>query len=259
MFPKQINRIFQRFLIIAVLCNRAVFIYAQVNPADTLNVSLTGINAGFHLPAADLNKRFGFNGSLGLDFTHLLSNRWIYQFNGDFIFGDQIKNESDVLSNISTSEGFVIDREGTLQKINIYERGLDLYASVGKLFPAFDYNPNTGIIVLAGLGYLQHQYRFEIENNNTPQLAGDYRKGYDHLCGGPSLRQFAGYFHLGNTKKINYYVGLELKEAYTFSFRPYYFNEIEKAGEKRFDVMAGIKFTWLLPLYKKSQSTYYYE
>ena len=259
MKSKHISGLYQRFCIIVILCLHAVFSYSQVNPGDTLNVSFTGINAGFHFPAADLGKRFGYNGSLGVDYTHLLKNRWIYQFSGDFIFGDQIKNETGVLSNIATEDGFVIDREGTLQKINIYERGFTLYASAGKLFPAFNYNPNTGIVVLAGLGYMQHQYRFEIENNNTPQLDGDYVKGYDHRCGGPSLRQFVGYFHLGNTRKINYYVGLDIKEAFTFSMRPYYFNEMKVADEKRFDMMAGIKFGWILPLYKKTQSTFYYE
>ena len=259
MFFKKVNHTYLLLSLVFFLAAALPATHAQVSPADSLNITLIDVNAGLNFPAAALAKRYGFNGSLGLGYTHLFTNRWTLDVRGDFLFGDQIKNEKDVLSNITTSGGYIIDREGTLKMVDIFERGFAVYVSTGKLLPKFGYNPNTGLLILAGAGYLQHKYRFEIENNNAPQLETDFKKGYDHLCGGPTLRQFIGYYHLGNSRKINYYIGLDLREAFTFSLRPYYINEMKYADEKRFDILAGIKFGWVLPMYKKTLSTYYYE
>lgn len=259
MFTGKLFRFFTSLILPVILLTVLMPVSAQVNPKDSLNISLINVGASVNLPAADLSKRFGFNGTISGGYSRLFMNRRMVEVTGDFIFGDKIKNKYSVLSLIANENGQVIDQEGTLKDVYIYERGYSLYFSAGKLFPRSSYNPNTGLLLMAGIGYLQHKYRFEIENNNAPQLEVSFKKGYDHLCGGPSLRQYVGYYHIGNSKKINYFIGVELKEAFTFSFRPYYINEMKYADEKRFDVMAGIKFGWILPLYKKSQSTYYYE
>jgi hypothetical protein len=105
---------------------------------------------------------------------------------------------------------------------------------------------------------LQHKIRIEVPTNSVPALKGDYLKGYDHLCSGPAISQFVGFQHLGNSRKINFFAGLEFTEAYTLSRRSYYFNEMKRPDEKRFDMMSSIKIGWYLPFYKKTREKFYY-
>jgi len=186
------------------------------------------------------------------------SNRWSLAIECNFIFRDGVKNPGTYLSGIMTNDGFIIDESGVFANVMLLERGFDLWAKVGKLFPVAGSNPNSGILVQFGGGMLQHKIRIEIPTNSVPQLRDNYKKGYDHLCNGPALLQFIGYQHLGNARKINFFAGLEFTEAFTLSRRAYYFNDMKAPDEKRFDMLNSIKIGWYLPLYKKVGQKYYY-
>jgi hypothetical protein len=232
---------------------------AQVNLRDTaLKVNILYPTYAFSMPGGDMAERFGYSNQLGFGYMYKGAKGWSIAFEGNFIFRDGIKDPGSILSGIMTSDGFIIDQGGVFANVMLIERGFTIWAKAGKLFPVAGPNPNSGILVQFGGGMLQHKIRIDVPNNSAPQVDGEYKKGYDHLCNGPAISQFVGYQYLGNNYKINFFAGLEFTQAYTFSRRSYYFNEMKKPDEKRFDMLNSIKIGWYLPLYKKTKQKFYY-
>lgn len=238
---------------------------AQVSVKDSaLNISMIYASYGYGMPGGDLSERFGFSNQIGIGFMHKLQNAWSFSVEGNFIFRDGVKNQSDLLSGILTSsadpslDGFLIDENGVFANVMLTQRGFTLWAKVGKVLPVIGPNPNSGLLLQFGGGMMQHKIRIDVSNNSAPQLKGNYSKGYDHLCNGPAISQFIGYQHLGNNRKLNFFAGLEFVQALTFSRRAYYFNEMIVPDEKRIDLLSSIKIGWNLPLYKKTKQSYYY-
>lgn len=233
---------------------------AQVNLKDSaLGIHMFYPVYGYGMPGGDMAKRFGFSHQLGAGYMYKAENGWSIALESNLIFRDGVKNPGNVLSGITTSDGFVIDEGGVFANVMLLERGFTVWAKVGKLFPvAFGPNPNSGILVQLGGGMLQHKIRIEVPSNSAPQLNGDYKKGYDHLCNGPAISQFIGFQHLGNARKVNFFAGLEFVQAYTLSRRSYYFNEMVRPNEKRIDLLSSLKVGWYLPLYKKTRQKFYY-
>lgn len=203
-------------------------------------------------------KRFGFSHQIGAGYMLKVRSGWSISFEGNYIFRDGIKNPGSILSGIETPDGFIIDEAGVFANVMLLERGFSAWVKVGKLYPVIGPNPNSGLLVQLGGGMLQHKIRIEIPSNSAPQLTGDYKKGYDHLCNGPAISEFIGYQNLGNGRKINFFAGLEFVQALTYSRRSYYFNDMVRPNEKRIDLLSSLKIGWYLPLYKKTRQKFFY-
>lgn len=235
------------------------FANAQVSVKDSaLQVSILYPTYAFSLPGGDMADRFGYSHQIGFGYMLKGKNGWSLAVEGNYIFRDRIKDPASILSGIMTSDGFIIDEGGVFANVMLLERGFSFWAKIGKLFPVTGPNPNSGILVQLGGGMLQHKIRIEVPTNSAPQLKGDYKKGYDHLCNGPAVSQFIGYQYLGNTRKVNFFAGLEFTQAYTMSRRSYYFNDMKRPDEKRLDLLSSVKIGWNLPLYKKVRQKFYY-
>ena len=231
---------------------------AQVSTRDSLALSMFYPSYSINLPFADLKDRFGITHTAGAGYTFMGHNRWLFSAEGNFIFGPDVKNLASLLEGIMTGDGHVISEEGTFANLAITERGYSVLLKAGKLIPLSAANPNTGLVLMAGTGFLQHKIRIDVSQNNAPQLRKEYKKGYDKMCNGPVVSEFVGYQYLDPGKRINFYCGFEFLQAWTYSRRSYYFAEKMRPNEKRFDLMAGIKIGWLVPLYRKTGREFYY-
>lgn len=232
---------------------------SQVNVKDSaISFSMVSGSFGLHLPTFDMKDRFGMSNTIGAGFGFKTKGNWYFGIEGNFLFSDKIKNEESLLANITTSDGHIIDQNGVYANLVLLERGFDVKLRTGKIVPIFNSNPNSGLIITGGAGFLQHKIRIENSDNAAPQVSGNYKKGYDHLCNGPALNQFIGYVHFSNNRKINYFAGIEAIEAFTQSRRAYYFAEMLRPDEKRFDMLIGIKLGWSFPLYSKASREFYY-
>jgi len=60
----------------------------------------------------------------------------------------------------------------------------------------------------------------------------------------------------GDTKNrlVNYSITFEIMEGFTASRRDYNFNETNDQMSNRLDISYGVKFTWMLPFYHRSNS-----
>ncbi len=233
--------------------------YAQRNIKDSsFVVSMISASYSFNFVGGDLANRYGNNSTIGPAFTVKLKNNWLLGADLNFIFGNNVKIQNQIISGIATSDDNVISREGTYADIRMFERGYSASVKVGKVFPVFGSNPNSGIMFTVGGGILRHKIRIEADNNATPQLRDDYAKGYDRLSQGFQMNGFLGYLNLSNKRLYNFYLGVEFMSGWTKSLRDYNFDEHKKDTETYYNQFIGFKFGWIIPLYGRSPNEFYY-
>jgi len=208
-------------------------------------------------PGGDLARRFGSNSSIGGGFMLKTKSNWLYGAEGNFMFGQTVKNSDSLLTHISTSEGFIIDANGMYADLVYYERGFNFLAKFGKVIPMFGPNPNSGLTITAGAGYIQDKIRIHNPGNTAPQLLGDYKKGYDKLNGGILFQGTIGYMYLSNTRLLNFYVGFEFMQAWTQCYRDFDFETRQKDTKKYSSQFYGFKVKWMIPLYRRSPKEFY--
>jgi len=226
------------------------------------------------LPGLDTRTDFGFSNTIGGSAIYKTDNNWLFTFNGNMIFGNQLKgSRTDILGEgITTVNEEVIGGGGLPTALALFQRGALFQLEVGKLF-AFKPNPNSGFFVQAGLGYLMNRIKIEyqIEAQNDPYcLIDDYQYGYDRMRGGMSFHAETGYMLMSDSKLYNFTVSLEVTYARTkhlrdYDFRVYYNDNGEpytigyNDKNKRFnDLYYGIRISWMFPTYQRQPEAYYY-
>lgn len=232
---------------------------AQVSVRDSsVFIPMLGITYAYQIPGGDMKDRFGSNSNIGGTFQIKLKSNWIFGADFNYLFGNKIKGSDTLFSDISTSDGYIINSSGEYTDVFLYERGFYTSVRFGKLFPVLGPNPNSGPLVMGGVGLLQHKIRIENPNNTAPQISGDYKKGYDKLTNGIGISEFLGYMYMGNQRLISFYAGFEFTQAFTRSRRSYDFNLHGYDATKRVDLLWGIKAGWIIPFYKRAPAGYYY-
>jgi hypothetical protein len=138
-------------------------LFAQVSIHDSIiTTPLIYATYGYQFPGGDLAKIFGSNSSIGGGFLLKTKHNWIFGVEGNFMFGQSVKNSDSLLRVISTPEGLIIDANGYYADIVYYQRGYNFFAKFGKVIPLLSPNPNCGFTLLAGAGYIQEKSEFTI-------------------------------------------------------------------------------------------------
>jgi hypothetical protein len=122
-------------------------------------------------------------------------------------------------------------------------------------------NRNSGIVVMVGAGFLSHKININTAQNNAPTLTEDLKKGYDRLSMGFALTQFVGYHFQSRHRMVNFFVGVDVMEAFTKSTRGYNYDQMAYDNKKRTDIFLGFRFGWMIPIYltTKDQDEFYYK
>lgn len=246
-------------LAVVVLISLCLVSRAQVNPNDSaVSAFIPNASFSFQFPGGDVADRYGSNGTIGGGFFFKTRKNLIFSADFNFIFGSDIKNADSILRMVETESGHIIDGNGTYALYSMFERGYSINFRVGKIFKVLQANPNSGLMVMVGAGYLVHRLVIDNQNNTAPQISGDYAKGYDRLTGGPNLNQFIGYFYMGKSRVLNFYGGFEFYQAFTKSRRDYIIDQMQKDTNNYLDLFFGIKIGWMIPIYKQAPDSYYY-
>lgn len=231
---------------------------AQKNVRDSLlNITSIGGHFGFNVPFADLGKRFGLGEIAGGSLLYKTKSNLTLETNFSLFYGNKVKEDS-LLKNITTSQGYVLNVEGSVIDVIMYERGFNVGVRIGKIIPVIGPNPNSGLHAQFGLGLMQHRIKYETYFEAVPQLMGDYKKGYDKLTNGIALMQSLGYQHFSNKRLINYYIGLELYEGFTRNRRSIDFTSGIKDNKQRLDLLTCLTVKWYFPLYKRRAKDFYF-
>ncbi|HOZ29507.1 MAG TPA: hypothetical protein PLL66_01200 [Bacteroidales bacterium] len=245
------------FLIVLFLLTFVGITNAQIKDSS-INMLKCEVNYSFQMPFGDMADRFGLSSTIGFGLDYQLKSGWTIGTEFNYLFGGNIKDSTSILTGLMTESGYIINEYGEYGTFLLSERGFYGGAKIGKLIPVWGPNKNSGIIVNVGAGLLQHHIRIENKDNNTPPILGDYKKGYDRLSNGLSLREFIGYQYLDNNGTINFYFGFEFYQAWTQCRRDYNFDTMQSDNTERKDYLSGFRIGWILPLYKKAPNKYYY-
>jgi hypothetical protein len=202
--------------------------------------------------------RFGTSYRLGPSLMYKTQSNWIFGAKGDFIFGNQIKEDS-LMVGIKDNEGYFINNQGLRIGVGTFERGYLVGLQAGRIFPLSKDAPNSGVLVLTGVGFMQHKIAIIDEDKTVPQLRGDYRKGYDRLSNGWYLEQFLGYnvFHKGGL--LNFHIGLNVTAGFTAGRRDFQYDIMRKDDASRFDLLFGLRGGWYIPIFKKKSEEIYFD
>lgn len=210
------------------------------------------------VPGADMADRFGIGYQFGLDLSYKFGQNWYTGIEGGFLFGTNVKEKDHIISALA-GNGMVVTTEGFLDDVNLNLRGMSLKAHFGKSFYFNSVHPNNGLLLDFGIGYLQHKILIDVDTDLTPQLSGQYAKGYDRQSGGLLLSQYIGLIRLQKGKFVNVSLGFEISEGITTNMRSYDFFNGQKMDGVRIDLMYGFTFKWMIPVYLgETTNTEYY-
>lgn len=233
---------------------------AQVDVRDsTIAAFIPNFIYSFQIPGGDVANRYGVNSTIGAGLMYKTKKNFVFSADLNFLFGNDIKNADSILWMVETNSGHIIDGNGTYALYALYERGYSINFRFGKIFNALSANPNSGLYLMVGAGFLMHRMKIDNQDATAPHISADYALGYDRLTGGLNLNQFVGYYYMGRSRVANFYVGFEFFQAFTKSKRDYVFDQMRKDNSNYVDFFYGIKLGWMLPVYRRSPDPYYYQ
>ena len=234
-------------------------LHAQVNANDSVVAAfIPTISYAYQIPGGDIAKQYGHNSTIGAGLMYKSRKNVLFSLDVNFIFGNDVKNTDSILKMVLTQNGYIIDGNGVYALYSMYERGYSINFRAGKVFNLLAANPNSGVFLMGGIGYLAHRLNIDVQHETAPQIVGDYAKGYDRLTSGFSLNQFIGYYYMGKSRILNFYGGFEFYQAFTKSRRDYIFDLMKKDDTNHFDLFYGIKIGWMIPIYDRAPDKYYY-
>lgn len=270
----------KRLIIIMSLLLVAVAGGAQVKlRADTLECHIVGFSAGLMQPGwgsasggltgggvADLYKGPFLDFAIECDYKY--QSNWMVTLEGDLWFGynsDNLKGREQRMSNIYTDGGYVLSWGGYDGAVTAYNRSLSARVGVAKIIPLFSQNPNSGLLLKLSGGWMMQKTVFsqDVNESPVPQLQGDYAKLYDHLRNGAIISEGIGIVYMSNYRTyVNFKLTFEVSECLNFSSRPYQLDNLmglnSKDNNRYFDLMYGVKLSWMFPLMGKTTYDYYY-
>lgn len=232
--------------------------FAQKSITDSIvSIPLIETSISIQKPGGDLADRFGNNLSVNFGAYFKTRKNYTLGFQIQSLSGSNVKNETTIFGDVATQYG-PIDGNGQIGEVLFFERGMNTSLQFGKVFNFIGPNPNSGIWLQVGAGYFWNKIKIENTDNRVPILTNDFIKGYDQLSAGFSLHQSLGYLHLSDKKLLNFSISFEVMEAFTSNQRKYSYKDMKVVDENYLDILYGVRFSWILPLYKKLENKYHY-
>ncbi len=232
---------------------------AQTNAADSaVSAFIPNFGYSFQLPGGDVAKTFGNNSTIGGGFFYKSKSNILLSLDMNYIFGNSVKDAKSILSMVITDQDHIIDGNGTYALFSLYERGYTLNFRFGKIFDFLSLTPNSGLMLMGGVRYMEHRLVIDNQFHTAPQISDDYAKGYDRLTGGININEFVGYFYMGKSRILNFYGGFEFFQGFTKSKRDYVFDLQKKDTENKLDLYFGFKVGWMIPIFNRAPDKYYY-
>ena len=201
----------------------------------------------------------------GLHALFKTQSNWVFGIDGNIWFGnDNLNNRIERMGSVFSRDSLVISTMGMDANVTCYNRYISVQGSAAKIIPLSpDKNPNSGLLLKLAGGYLRGQTIFMINNENAPQIDGDYALLYDHQRHGVLLSEGFGYWFMSNyANLVNFSITLEVSQSWTTSTRDYMIDDYAglhgKDGSKYFDLIYSLKLCWMFPLRGKTPREYYY-
>ena len=178
---------------------------------------------------------------------------------------DNLKDRRLRMGDVYTPEGYILSDGGYDGAMMCYNRNLAARIGVAKIITFLPKNPNSGLMLKLSGGWIMQKTVFSQDFNESPvpQLTGDYAKLYDHLRNGVILTESIGFCYMSNyLTYVNLKISFDISQCWMWSSRPYVIDNLMglngKDNNRYFDLVFGVKLTWLFPLMGKTTYDYYY-
>lgn len=236
---------------------------AQLNFRDSaVAMPWVAIQYGFNLTGADLAERHGHFNHIGFFAGFKTSRNWVYGLDASFMFGnDATPSKEEMFAHLADEKGTITDENGDQAIVVTSSRGLNINGNVGKIMPIFGSNPNSGLYISLGAGFIAHKIRVETQDHVVPVIELDYRKGYDRLVQGVTVNQFLGYAFLSSSNFLKFYGGIYVQEGITYEQRTIFFDQPDYVVPRtsRLDLQFGLRVGWLIPIYPRQPQDFYFD
>ena len=210
----------------------------------------------YQSPITGMSIDYGNNSAIGLSYL-TNKNDLLFGLDANFMFGNNVKNDS-ILRLIGVDNLLLINANGELDEVLLYERGSNAHLLFGKSF-RFEEKHLSGIYVYGGLGYLQYKTRLETNKTYLPQIDEEYIKGYDNFTNGISTKICVDFMHFDKKTSVNYHIGLEFLNAFTKNGRAYNFsNGTVIDNSLKIDQLIGLKFGIIIPIQRNNEEKFHY-
>lgn len=223
---------------------------------SSVNTLVSAINYKFNITDGDLNRLWGFNHEIGITVDNKFKNNLTLGISSQFIFGNQLR-DSTIFAGVVNDFGTITAMDGEPGEILFLMRGTTANVNAGYVFNRLGNNPNSGLWLQGGVGFLMHKIRIESIYDDVPQLEGEYRKGYDRLHMGFQVKEFIGYLFQADKRFLNFYAGFEFMQGFTQNQRFYNFDLGGPDPGIKTDLFYGVKVGWLIPIYKRKAKDIY--
>ena len=268
----------KRLPLAALLLLASPLAFAQVKlTTDTLQCHIIHFSAGAlapgfgsnsgHTPLRNMRHLYSapwLDFAIGCDYKY--RSGWTVTLDADLAIGnDNLRQRQARLGDIYGPLGYPLASDGSIAGIEAYNRNLSLRIGIARLIPLLPRNPNSGLLLKASAGWIMQKTAFNqnYTENPVPLLADPYSQLYDNLRNGIILSQSIAFQYMSNyLTYVNLRVSLEISQCLTWSSRPYLIDNLThlngKDHNRYFDLLYGLKLTWMFPLTGKTTYDYYY-
>ena len=249
---------------------------------DTLECHIVGFSAGVLLPGTGSNS-LGLAGGNMRDLYKTpyvdFALEWSYKYrvddvdllagvDADIWFGatsDNLQDRVERLGNVFNPGETSMGINGEDGVVTAYNRALALRPGIGSFIPVLPKNPNSGLLLKLSAGWFMQKTIFYQDFNHPQvyQLSGDYAKLYDHLRNGVMLTESVGFLFMSNLSTyVNFKITFDVSQCWSWSSRPWQIDNVMglngKDRSRYFDLMYGLRLTWMFPFTGKTTYDYYY-
>ncbi|MCA1763251.1 MAG: hypothetical protein ABR574_01080 [Cryomorphaceae bacterium] len=232
--------------------------HAQGTVSDTtLSMSLFQFQGGLNESYGDMGDLYGPNASIGFSFAYKFRSNILLGADFTYLFSNNVRDVGNLMQELRNNRGDIIGIEGEPVNILVQMRGFTGGFYIGKIWPIFGPNPNSGLVTKLGLVYLEHRTWIESREDEIPPIEEEYRKGYDRKRAGLAAYQFVGYQHFSNSRFANFYAGFDFYQGFTTDYRSYNFDEMRPTNGDYFDLMVGFRVGWVIPVYRQEANKFY--
>lgn len=202
----------------------------------------------YHSPSGDFSKTFGNFNSIGFGGLFKSKNNWVLGVELNYLFGKEVKTNS-ILNNLGSSGGYLSSTFGDPGNFSVGMNGWAGFIKGGRVIGLSKRNMNSGILLTAGIGFLQHKVKLTSHDGNIPSLDKNYVRGYDRFSNGIAFSEFVGYSYQSRNRLVNFYFGLELIQAKTYNRRGYNYDQMAEDKGLKTDLSTSLRFGWMIPIY----------
>jgi len=229
------------------------FSFYTIQAQPTKPLSFIKVGLGAQQPFLDLAKDYGSNLNLNASVGLKWNKHWISGIGFEYLFGTTVKQ--DVLYALRNDVGYVTNNEGYPADVRITQRGFQVYFKWG--YQGNLFSDHVFWVFSPAVTYLEHQvYLYDVEKK-VVALQNESIKGYDRLCNGLGIRNELGIMYLSKNRLSNFYIGFDATFAWTKNQRRFAYGIGELPHSTRRDALAGIRCSWILPLYTSAEHSFY--